>query len=237
MSKVEETKEMITIHRSYLYTMKENAEKWKEPAMVLTDNMIHDYEKLYTLIKEVEAEQEELQKKADKYDELMRLAVATNTPIMTEKLDKLLNELDDPEKFDQFIDDYHAFVDKDKPVEVPPEFDEWYKNHHKPDRDEDLIYDFIQDLNDDVITEKLIKFYEDSGDQFYFALMKGNYTVKQEQLYYLVDKNTDQRMYKRSDGSLKWVNGWAPEPGYWFNKSEIAAEYEPFKVLTEEAKE
>lgn len=223
---------------------------------------------LIDYLREIEAEQEELQKKADKYDELMRLAVATNTPVdaikpfdaknikladykplsMTEKLDKLLNELDDPEKFDQFIDDYHAFVDKDKPVEVPEFVADWFEKNKKnlDYKIWEYIYDFDVHNQDD-----FCKWMNSSNNNPIEILirMQDGYTVKQEQLYYVILPNIDYGngeyqtyLRKSENGEVvtdpiceEWKND--IDDSHRFTESEIKAideRYWPFAVKVEE---
>lgn len=155
-------------------------------------------------LNDIKAEQEELQKKVDKYDSFEACLTAMKEKLrpfladweglakpasMTEKIDKLLKELDDPEKFDQFIEGYHAFVDKDKPVEVPQFVAEWYEAN-KRDLDYriwEYIYDFDEHRRDD-----FNNWMNNSKNKPIETLirMKVGYTVQQEQLYYVHDKLT-----------------------------------------------
>ncbi|MBL1226590.1 DUF3850 domain-containing protein [Enterococcus sp. BWR-S5] len=200
MSKVEETKEMITIHRSYLYTMKESAEKWKEPAMVLTDNMIQDYEKLYTLIKEVESEQEVLQKKADAYDEIMNAATDRNNleESIALKLKEFIEsdwDFYDESEIEQGSIEYAQKIvelfEQSKPVEIPRWLADWIemKRAEQLYSDNTLFKVIVLKCRNQSFEKEWIRYIENNMPVVARAILDG-YTAKQEPVVHALKLDT-----------------------------------------------
>ncbi|WP_321382728.1 DUF1642 domain-containing protein [uncultured Enterococcus sp.] len=198
-------------------------------------------------LKEIRAEQEELQKKADKYDSFEACLTAMKEKLrpfladweglakpasMTEKMDKLLKELDDPEKFDQFIEDYHAFVDKDKPVEIPAYVAKWIEEYKKKDLN---FYTSVSSMT----TGDVGEWYVDNED-FYAKAWYFGYTVKQEQLYYmpvLYQKNKTLYYCFDRNGEITFGQGNLKSDKYKFTKEQIEQHFTDIADKAIEVKE
>ncbi|MBP1044864.1 DUF1642 domain-containing protein [Enterococcus sp. BWM-S5] len=246
MSKVEELKKAISVQRSYLHTRKEQSYKWGEPAFVSTLTIIDDYEKLYQLIKEVEAEQAENQLSiADildviddsvNYVKLQKSFKGVCSKSAEEVLDEVItygSPLELKKEQEELQKKADAYDEQNKPVEFPPHIinylDYAKKRGYK-----------VQDLlNNRGLYDSDNRYWtEDETREIVVAYITGNYTVKQEQLYYVKITAKEYLCCDIDDDeyftdSLGEVDGYKMK----FTESEIKAideRYLPFAVKVEE---
>ncbi|MBP1046421.1 DUF1642 domain-containing protein [Enterococcus sp. BWM-S5] len=132
---------------------------------------------LIDYLREIEVEQEELQNKAEKYDNLLALAVVTNTTM--DEVESAVRTFTSKRLKPSL---WEALQEASKPVEVPVFIAKWIEDHKK----KGLIFDVSVSS---MTTGDVDEWYLDNEDIYAKAWYFG-YTVKQEQLYYVFDKLT-----------------------------------------------
>lgn len=177
------------------------------------EQFVHD-------LKEIQAEQEGLQKKADKYDEMSKHLEFTAKSF--EEQQAILKEQNKPVEVDKFISD-------------------WYKLHEN-----DLefgIWKYIYDYGEQDKETKFYKWFNNTDNKPIETLirMKDGYTVKQEQKYMVVFiESEDDRQILFKKGQEYEVDFESNNEGYWeqyFTEKEIKALNKNVWPLAEEVKE
>lgn len=193
-----------------------------------TPSPIYEYKTFLKHLREIQAEQEELQKKADAYDKFLYLATVTNTPI---------DEIEAAVKV--FVSkgiklsDWEKLQEASKPAEVPEDVAKWISKYKKHG------YTLYQALS--YIPQDAKKWYLENAALCESAWVNG-YTVKQ-QLYYVDFMSGDihKRLIRDPENGVfdivEWSRNLIGVIDEMFTESEIKAideRYLPFAVKVEE---